>query len=430
MFKYILIICLFVQLGQSVTFNEIIGYNGLVMSYSAYCFNSSITQWGCPASTCGNILTNDFFDPQWYRLVQEYTVSDSLFYIAVQHNTYYLVFRGTDNKVNALEDVDFVHQAQFPKEYSGSASPLVSKGFYDAWYGNLLIDQLRKPVLEALTSAGCGQFGTCNLMIFGHSFGGAMATLAALDFTYNNYYENIGVYTYGSPRVGNQDFAQLFDSKVENAIRVVYLEDTIPHLPLPAFDLWDSDATYLHVNTEVWIDIPSTDTSVFPTYVVCPVNEELNCSTGSSVPWTQFDSVTSLMEDHRGYFKYNLEVFCHDWTLDDLTVTPTPIPSSFDYPVLELNVTNKWYAGGFNYSNVVGTIKNNGTDDIVNPVWTSTPNIVPIGMFGLTPTVVNGIINWRLSPAGSYTQFMPRGSTLTFSFTSNTTQPWTFTRIK
>ncbi|EFA85050.1 predicted protein [Heterostelium album PN500] len=385
------------------------GYNGLVMSYSAYCFNSSITKWGCPASTCDNNTLTDGFFKYDFSFVDEYTVSDSLFYIAIQESTYYLVFRGTDNKVNAFEDFDFLSQAQFPKD-SGSTA-LVSKGFYDAC--------LRDQVLPALKAAGCHQYSDCNLMIFGHSFGGAMATLAALDFSINKYFGNIGVYTYGSPRVGNQEFAELFDANVPNSFRVVYLEDTIPHLPLPAFELLDSNATYLHVNTEVWINEYNSNPSEYPGFVICPENEQLNCSTGSFVQWTQFDTIDSLMAYHRSYFDFNLEVFCHDWTLDDLTVTPTPIPSSFDYPVLDLNVTSRWYAGGYNYSNVIGTFKNNGTEDIVNPVWKSTPNIVPIAVFGLTHTVVNDTINWHLSPGGNYTHFMAKGSSYTFAFAIN-----------
>ncbi|EFA85051.1 hypothetical protein PPL_02047 [Heterostelium album PN500] len=125
------------------------------------------------------------------------------------------------------------------------------------------------------------------------------------------------------------------------------------------------------------------------------------------------------MADLRGYFGYNLETFCDECKLDDPTITPTQIPSSFDYPVLDLNVASRWNAGGYNYSNVIGTFKNNGTEDIINPVWTSTPNIVPIGMFGLTHSVVNGIINWQLSPGGNYKHVIQSGFSHSFAFTSN-----------
>ena len=40
------------------------------------------------------------------------------------------------------------------------------------------------------------------------------------------------VYTFGSPRVGNQIFAQAFDSLIGQTWRIVHYEDIVPHLPL------------------------------------------------------------------------------------------------------------------------------------------------------------------------------------------------------
>ena len=58
----------------------------------------------------------------------------------------------------------------------------------------------------------------------GHSAGGALATLAALDLACAAHMPRlrIAMYNFGSPRVGNKHFTTLFDQRVPNAFRVIY----------------------------------------------------------------------------------------------------------------------------------------------------------------------------------------------------------------
>ncbi|EGG18494.1 hypothetical protein DFA_03988 [Cavenderia fasciculata] len=331
----------------------------------------------------------------------------------------YLVFRGTDSIFNDLEDLDFVTQKNYPDPSATSipctsGTPKVSSGFYDTWYG-VGGGGLRSRVVDIIE-----QHSIDSLTILGHSLGGAMATLASLDFALSySPYGNMTVYTYGSPRVGNEDFEVCFDSYVHSSYRVVNYEDTIPHLPLPVFNLLGADATYTHVSTEVWFDDYEENPFQFPHFVVCPLTEQPNCSTGSSVPWTQFDTIDSVMLYHRSYFAFDLETFCHGWTETEL-----------GHPTISLNITRYWIAGGFNYTNVVGTLSNDGAVDIVNPVFRSDPNIEPVSMWGLTPSTVNGTIYWRLSPVGGVTPIIPAGSEYVFAFTNNSTSSYSFTRIQ
>lgn len=80
-----------------------------------------------------------------------------------------------------------------------------------------------------------------SLTICGHSLGGALATLLALDVAANTSYKNPVVYTYASPRTGGPLFASTYNQVVPNTIRVAGRLDLVPKLPLPPL--------YEHVNT-------------------------------------------------------------------------------------------------------------------------------------------------------------------------------------
>ncbi len=72
-----------------------------------------------------------------------------------------------------------------------------------------------------------------SLTICGHSLGGALATLQALDVAANTKFKNPTVYTYASPRTGDAQFASTYDSKVPSTFRIVNTADLVPKLPLP-----------------------------------------------------------------------------------------------------------------------------------------------------------------------------------------------------
>ena len=78
----------------------------------------------------------------------------------------------------------------------------------------------------------------CKIWMTGHSLGAALATLSA------DRYDNVqAVYTFGSPRVGNQVFKEKFDI---NTYRVVNNDDIVSRVPPPG--------TYIHVGELKFID--------------------------------------------------------------------------------------------------------------------------------------------------------------------------------
>jgi hypothetical protein len=82
-----------------------------------------------------------------------------------------------------------------------------------------------------------------SMTICGHSLGGALATLLALDTAANTTFNNPTVYTYASPRTGNPAFADTFNQVVKNSFRIANRIDLVPKLPLPP-DYEHVDALY------------------------------------------------------------------------------------------------------------------------------------------------------------------------------------------
>jgi len=93
-----------------------------------------------------------------------------------------------------------------------------------------------------------------------------MATHLAMDVYLTLGIQNAIFYTFGSPRVGNQAFAQFVDSYYPNACRVVHYQDIVPHAPLISMNYW-------HIATEIFYQETCCD------YVTCNSSgEDPSCS--------------------------------------------------------------------------------------------------------------------------------------------------------
>jgi len=109
----------------------------------------------------------------------------------------------------------------------------VHRGFKEALEG-VWPDLL--PYIRELQNKGC------KIWITGHSLGGALATLFA-----SQYNSAQGVYTFGSPRVGNDVFKEHFEVKI---YRFVNNADIVPWVPPPG--------KYVHVGELKFIDSHGT----------------------------------------------------------------------------------------------------------------------------------------------------------------------------
>jgi hypothetical protein len=70
-----------------------------------------------------------------------------------------------------------------------------------------------------------------SLTVCGHSLGAALATLLALDLAANTQYRDVTLYTFASPRTGDERFAEVFNRLVPNTYRIANRKDVVTQAP-------------------------------------------------------------------------------------------------------------------------------------------------------------------------------------------------------
>ena len=186
----------------------------------------------CPSGLCCSSKESDDFDDNF--------PGQTTCWILEKGNTYYVSFRGTilmqqgkTDLRNALTDITCCKaQMEIPNE-----DPVgVHKGFFQLWQ-NLKKEMKHimndNPEIKEIFYPESPD-NVSPLVFTGHSLGGALATLAALDFATDkkvNVERNIIVYNFGCPRVGNSAFVKLCEKYVPESYRIVNKGDMISILP-------------------------------------------------------------------------------------------------------------------------------------------------------------------------------------------------------
>ncbi len=144
-----------------------------------------------------------------------------------------VAFRGTEEKI--ADWMTDAHCARVPFNVGQ-----VHRGFHRAF----------ESVWESLRSEiDRQQTGRQTLWFTGHSLGGALATLAVARMRSEAPPKPVQrLYTFGSPRVGDWDFRQAFDSDFSaRTFRYVNEDDLVPHLAPEALG-------YTHVGHLMWFE--------------------------------------------------------------------------------------------------------------------------------------------------------------------------------
>ena len=144
----------------------------------------------------------------WYPLLQAYD----------DKNEYYYCFRSSKpdpNPVIGIDNLDMIKTAKYDGiiNYVPYKNGLVHKGFLEITQ-NLLNDTVNN-IYECR-----------NIILTGHSLGGAIALLMGIELNDMGY--NVKTYTFGQPKIGDNNLNRMIGFQ---NYRFVHDKDIVPHLP-------------------------------------------------------------------------------------------------------------------------------------------------------------------------------------------------------
>lgn len=185
-----------------------------------------------------------FVVPEFYEVVASFNAksvtghSERFGFILQSEDRIIVAFRGTSSATDWISDA-IARQGKYKCVQGAGKSHLgISNIYYSA----------REQILTALATLSARK----SLMITGHSLGGALATLCAVDMAVNSAFSLPSVYSYGSPRVGDPTFVKVYSGKVDQSFRIFNRYDIVPRLPPHVYKLPNREKTYhyMHVRDE------------------------------------------------------------------------------------------------------------------------------------------------------------------------------------
>jgi triacylglycerol lipase len=176
---------------------------------------------------------------------------DTQAFIAYSDSDIILSFRGTTNIQDWMTNSDL----SLTSVRSGMGK--VHGGFLRALC--VVWDDILQIIKEVQNNAQ-------SIWITGHSLGGALATLAAARFALEIDKPLRGIYTFGQPRVGDREFARIFNAELKHRFfRFVNNSDLVTRIPTRELDFshvgslrfFDSDGI-LHDDISWWQEFLET----------------------------------------------------------------------------------------------------------------------------------------------------------------------------
>ncbi|KAJ1292319.1 hypothetical protein BS78_02G383500 [Paspalum vaginatum] len=217
-------------------------------------------------------------------------------FVGIDHNLNSIIvaIRGTqENSVqNWIKDLVW---KQLDLSFPNMPNAKVHSGFFYSYNNTILRLAITSAVSKARKS-----YGDINVIVTGHSMGGAMASFCALDLAMKLGGDSVQLMTFGQPRVGNAAFASYFAKYVPNTVRVTHGHDIVPHLP-PYFSFLPQ-LTYHHFPREVWVQDSDGN-----------ITEQICDDSGEDPDCCRCVSMFSLsIQDHFTYLGVDMEA--DDWS--------------------------------------------------------------------------------------------------------------------
>jgi hypothetical protein len=163
-------------------------------------------------------------------------------YLASKGGIYAAVIRGTDGAEEWIDNFVFVaeRRPQFPGRVEGGFSDIYLSMQYRPLAGGPTVN-LVDGIKEAV--------GTADVLVLGHSLGSTLAECLAYQLAAAPNVaglggigtERVGAIMYASPKLGDHDFVDAFNTQVTNYIVINYEHDVVPQVPpfdITHFDLY------------------------------------------------------------------------------------------------------------------------------------------------------------------------------------------------
>jgi triacylglycerol lipase len=166
-------------------------------------------------------------------------------FLAQRRECVFLIFRGT------ISDQEWFHNIGI------SLVPYWLPDFGKIHDGFLLTyNLLHAAIKESLDDVA----PRSKLFIAGHSLGGALATIALPDVEARIGRKVVALYTYGSPRVGDNSFVTAFNRNyAEKSFRIINTSDMVGLIPPPASIAGTVGGYFSHVDTPVVFTVQHDD---------------------------------------------------------------------------------------------------------------------------------------------------------------------------
>jgi triacylglycerol lipase len=198
-------------------------------SFSLFTLSEQTSSWSLDSHSVP-VFSQDFIIQNeikgWDKFALQYRRMGIIAY-SDQQNIITGSFSGTVFKSQWIDDFNY---AQVIVEEFGSSVPndvAVHRGFYD-FYKSMRVD-FYKSIMSLYKNDTI-------ILLTGHSLGGALATLFYVDLKAHGY-QNVALYTYGAPRVGNIKFSHYLN-QLGNCYRIMNTEDIVTNLPFPISGKW------------------------------------------------------------------------------------------------------------------------------------------------------------------------------------------------
>jgi len=288
----LLVLLSFVAILSVQAYDEKLAFELLRASTASYCERQHLTGMKC-GDACNSLKGYSFHHQHVNSLTKLESVSYSLF---VNNNAKRIIvaFRGTQGMSQLMKEALQSKAVTYGLHRINNA--VVTQYFYQKYVSSLRADFLGQ--FRALANQHRGY----QFLFTGHSLGGAFATHAALDVALSNLVprNQMKLYTFGSPRVGDFNFASAVSNTIQN-FRVTNKHDIVPHLPpcLPNLlkrgcaqrpNYPNENGFIAYHAYHVWPEVFYSGNG----YKVCSQPEDLSCANQYKIPFL-------YISDHLNY---------------------------------------------------------------------------------------------------------------------------------